>query len=251
MRQKLVAGNWKMHGSLVQNKVLLDALVTGLKSVRNVSCAVCVPYPYLFQARIILRDSNIAWGAQNLSPFDNGAYTGEVSGAMLMDFGCRYVIVGHSERRTLQGENSHLVAQKFKAAQAAGLVPILCIGETLAEREAGATERVVTQQLEAVLELAGMEALANAVVAYEPVWAIGTGNNATPEQSQMVHVFIRQGIAGRNPELAGQLPILYGGSVKAGNAKELFAMPDIDGGLIGGASLNAEEFLAICAAAGS
>ena len=251
MRQKLVAGNWKMQGSLVQNKVLLDALVTGLKSARNMSCAVCVPYPYLFQARIILRDSNIAWGAQNLSPFDKGAYTGEVSGSMLMDFGCRHVIVGHSERRTLQGEDSRLVAQKFKAAQTAGLIPILCIGETLAEREAGATERVVTEQLEAVLELVGIAALMNAVVAYEPVWAIGTGKNATPEQAQTVHVFIRRGLAARNPEVARQLLILYGGSVKAGNAKELFAMPDVDGGLIGGASLNADEFLVICAAAGS
>jgi triosephosphate isomerase len=249
MRQKLVAGNWKMHGSLVQNKVLLDALVTGLKTVRKMSCAVCVPYPYLFQARIILHDSNIAWGAQNLSPFDYGAYTGEVSGPMLKDFGCRYVIVGHSERRALQGEDSRLVAQKFKAAQAAGLIPILCIGETSAEREAGATEQIVAGQLEAVLELAGISAMASAVVAYEPVWAIGTGKNATPEQAQAVHAFIRQGIAARNPDVARQLLILYGGSVKAGNAEELFAMPDIDGGLVGGASLNADEFSAICAAA--
>ena len=249
MRQKLVAGNWKMQGSLVQNKVLLDALVTGLKSVRKMSCAVCVPYPYLFQARIILHDSNIAWGAQNLSAFGYGAYTGEVSGPMLKDFGCRYVIVGHSERRTLQGEDSRLVAQKFKAAQAAGLIPILCIGETLAEREAGATEQVVTGQLEVVLELAGISAMAGAVVAYEPVWAIGTGKNATPEQAQAVHAFIREGIAARNPDVARQLLILYGGSVKAGNAAQLFAMPDIDGGLVGGASLNADEFLAICAAA--
>ncbi|HMK15134.1 MAG TPA: triose-phosphate isomerase [Burkholderiales bacterium] len=251
MRQKLVAGNWKMHGSLVQNKVLLDALVTGLKTVRNVACAVCVPYPYLFQARIILQESNIAWGAQNLSPFHHGAYTGEVSGPMLKDFGCRYVIVGHSERRMLQGEDNSMVAQKFKAAQTAGLIPILCIGETLAQREAGATEKVVAEQLEAVLQLAGIAAMTNAVVAYEPVWAIGTGNNATPEQAQMVHAFIRQGIAARNPEAARQLLILYGGSVKAGNAEQLFAMPDIDGGLIGGASLNADEFLGICAAAGS
>jgi len=249
MRQKLVAGNWKMHGSLVQNKVLLDALVTGLKSVRKMSCAVCVPYPYLFQARIILHDSNIAWGAQNLSAFDYGAYTGEVSGPMLKDFGCRYVIVGHSERRALQGEDSRLVAQKFKAAQAAGLIPIICIGETLAEREAGATEQIVAGQLEAVLELTGISAMTSAVVAYEPVWAIGTGKNATPEQAQAVHAFIRQGIAARNRDVARQLLILYGGSVKAGNAVQLFAMPDIDGGLVGGASLNADEFLAICAAA--
>ncbi len=249
MRQKLVAGNWKMQGSLVQNKVLLDALVTGLKSVRKTSCAVCVPYPYLFQARIILHDSNIAWGAQNLSAFGYGAYTGEVSGPMLKDFGCRYVIVGHSERRTLQGEDSRMVAQKFKAAQAVGLIPILCVGETLAEREAGATEQVVTGQLDAVLELAGISAMTSAVVAYEPVWAIGTGKNATPEQAQAVHAFIRQGIAARNPDVARQLLVLYGGSVKAGNAAQLFAMLDIDGGLVGGASLNADEFLAICAAA--
>ncbi|HUL42607.1 MAG TPA: triose-phosphate isomerase [Burkholderiales bacterium] len=248
MRQKLVAGNWKMHGSLVQNKVLLDALVTGRKSLRNVSCAVCVPYPYLFQARMILHDSELAWGAQNLSPFDHGAYTGEVSGPMLKDFGCRYVIVGHSERRTLQCEDSALVARKFKAAQAAGLIPILCVGETLAEREAGATEKIISDQLEPVLAL-GIEAMTNSVLAYEPVWAIGTGKNASPEQAQAVHTFIRQGIAARDPEIAAQLLILYGGSVKAGNAAALFAMRDIDGGLIGGASLKADEFLAICAAA--
>ncbi|HXZ95587.1 MAG TPA: triose-phosphate isomerase [Burkholderiales bacterium] len=250
MRQKLVAGNWKMHGSLVQNKVLLDALVTGLRSLRNVSCAVCVPYPYLFQARMVLHDSDIAWGAQNLSPFEHGAYTGEVSGSMLRDLGCRYVIVGHSERRVMEGEDSRLVAQKFKAAQAAGLIPILCIGETLAEREAGATEKVVSGQLEPVLQL-GIEAMTRAVLAYEPVWAIGTGKNATPEEAQAVHAFIRQGIAGRDAAIARQLLILYGGSVKAGNAGDLFSMPDIDGGLVGAASLKADEFSAICAAASS
>ncbi|HYA19269.1 MAG TPA: triose-phosphate isomerase [Burkholderiales bacterium] len=248
MRQKLVAGNWKMHGSLVQNKVLLDALVTGLRSLRNVSCAVCVPYPYLFQARMILHHSEIAWGAQNLSPFDHGAYTGEVSGPMLKDLGCEYVIVGHSERRATQGEDNRLVTQKFKAAQAAGLIPILCIGETLAEREAGSTEKVVSDQLEPVLEL-GIEVMTGAVLAYEPVWAIGTGKNATPDQAQAVHAFIRREIAERDPEIARQLLILYGGSVKAGNAGQLFSMPDIDGGLIGGASLKADEFCAICASA--
>lgn len=249
MRTKLVAGNWKMHGGLVSNKVLLDALVTGLNPARDVAYAVCVPFPYLFQARVILHESGIAWGAQNLSPFDSGAYTGEVSGAMLKDFGCRYVIVGHSERRTLYGEDSRLVASKFKAAQAAGLIPILCVGETLAEREAGTTEPVVAAQLDAVLELAGVAALGSAVLAYEPVWAIGTGKTATPAQAQEVQAFIRNKIAVQNADVAKQLLILYGGSVKADNAKELFSMPDIDGGLIGGASLNADEFLAICDAA--
>lgn len=249
MRQKLVAGNWKMNGGLVSNKLLLDALVSGLKPARNLKCAVCVPFPYLFQARIILHESSIAWGAQNLSPHPSGAYTGEVSGAMLKDFGCSYVIVGHSERRTLYNEDSLLVAQKFKAAQAAGLIPILCVGETLAEREAGITEQVAEAQLDAVLELAGVAALGSSVLAYEPVWAIGTGKTATPAQAQEVQAFIRNKIAVQDAEVAKQLLILYGGSVKAGNASELFGMPDIDGGLIGGASLNADEFLAICHAA--
>ncbi|MGH8751854.1 MAG: triose-phosphate isomerase, partial [Burkholderiales bacterium] len=220
MRQKLVAGNWKMHGSLVSNKVLLDALVAGFKPASNVMSAVCVPFPYLFQARIILHESSIVWGAQNLSAHESGAYTGEVSGTMLKDFGCRYVITGHSERRTLYGEDSHLVARKFMAAQAAGLIPILCVGETLAERAAEKTGPVVAAQLDAVLERTGVSALGSAVLAYEPVWAIGTGKTATPAQAQEVHAFIRARIAAQNPDVARQLLILYGGSVKAGNAQE-------------------------------
>lgn len=249
MREKLVAGNWKMHGSLMDNKALLDAVVADAAGLKGVRCAVCVPFPYLFQARFVLQDSNVAWGAQNLSQHEKGAFTGEVSAAMLVDFGCRYAIVGHSERRNLFGEDDATVALKFVAAQRAGLIPILCVGETLQEREAGITEQVVARQLDAVLDKAGVGGIAKAVIAYEPVWAIGTGRNATPEQAQAVHAFIRGKIAVLDAEAADKLVILYGGSVKAANAAELFSMPDIDGGLIGGASLIAEEFLAICRAA--
>lgn len=249
MRSKLVAGNWKMHGETVQNQALLSAILDSARDLDGMETAVCVPYPYLQQVQTALQASDISWGAQNVSQYDKGAYTGEVSAGMLMDFGCRYVIVGHSERRALYGEDSRTVALKFKAAQAAGLTPILCVGETLDQREAGITERVVAEQLDAVSELAGVEALAKSVLAYEPVWAIGTGKTATPGQAQDVHTFIRNRIAARNPEVGGSLKILYGGSVKAGNAGELFAMPDIDGGLVGGASLVADEFLAICRAA--
>jgi triosephosphate isomerase len=225
-----------MNGSLRANAELLESLKTGLKAADNV--AVCVPFPYLGQVSSILAGSAIAWGAQDLSEHDAGAYTGEVSGAMLREFGCRYAIVGHSERRALYGEDDAKVAAKFAAAKRAGLVPILCVGETLEQRERGETESVVARQLDAV----GARALSGAVLAYEPVWAIGTGKNATPQQAQEVHAFLR----GR---LSGEVTILYGGSVKPGNAKELFAMPDIDGGLIGGASLAAADFIAICAAA--
>ena len=249
MRLKLVAGNWKMHGGTVQNRDLLAAIVAGTEGLEGVDFAVCVPYPYLPQVQSLLQDTHVAWGAQNVSQHDKGAYTGEVSAAMLMDFGCRYVIVGHSERRALYGEDSHTVALKFKAAQAAGLIPILCVGETLDQREAGVTEQIVAEQLDAVIELMGVDALVRSVLAYEPVWAIGTGKTATPDQAQDVHAFIRGRIAAHDPEVAAGLQILYGGSVKANNAAELFAMPDIDGGLIGGASLVADEFIAICRAA--
>src|SRR5262245_8699388 len=244
MRARLVAGNWKMNGSLRANAALLDALKAGVKTAgkSELRVAVCVPFPYLGQVSSALAGSAIAWGAQDVSEHDSGAYTGEVSGAMLKEFGCRYAIVGHSERRALYGEDDARVAAKFIAARRSGLTPILCVGETLEQRERGETERVVGRQLDAVITAAGAAALANAVLAYEPVWAIGTGRNATPQQAQEVHAFVR----GR---LAAGLTILYGGSVKPGNAKELFAMPDIDGGLIGGASLVAEDFIAICAAA--
>jgi triosephosphate isomerase len=242
MRARLVAGNWKMHGSRTANQRLLEAIKREAPSAAGVEVAVCVPFPYLQQAADALAGTPVAWGGQTLSEHDSGAFTGEVSGAMLRDLGCRYVIVGHSERRALFGERDAQVAAKFGAAQRVGLIPILCVGETLAEREQGATEEVVGRQLRAVIEAADVGVLGDAVIAYEPVWAIGTGRTASPEQAQSVHAFIR-GQAGE------KVPLLYGGSVKPGNARELFAMPDVDGGLIGGASLVAEDFLAICRAA--
>lgn len=246
MRKKLVAGNWKMNGSLADNAALLAALKPALAGIDAV---VCVPFPYLAQAQAALAGSSIAWGAQNLSEQSKGAFTGEVSAAMLLEFGCTYVIVGHSERRSLYGESDALVASKYKAAQAAGLTPILCVGESLDERESGVTEAVVARQLDAVIDAAGVGSLAKAIVAYEPVWAIGTGKTASPEQAQAVHAFIRGKIAALDAAVADQLIIQYGGSVKASNAAELMAQPDIDGGLIGGASLVADEFVAICQAA--
>ncbi|MCA1978687.1 MAG: triose-phosphate isomerase [Thiobacillus sp.] len=246
MRKKLVAGNWKMHGSLTDNAALLSAIKPALAGMEAV---VCVPFPYLAQVQAALSGSSIAWGAQNLSDQPKGAFTGEVSAAMLLDFGCKYVIVGHSERRSLFGETDAVVARKYVAAQAAGLTPILCVGESLEEREAGITERIVARQIDAVIEAAGVASLARAVLAYEPVWAIGTGKTATPEQAQAVHAFIRSKIAALNATIADGLTIQYGGSVKASNAAELLAQPDIDGGLIGGASLIADEFVAICKAA--
>ena len=249
MRRRLVAGNWKMHGSLVQNTELLEAVHSGMERIRNVDCAVCVPFPYLSQAQQKLSGSAVKWGAQDVHQMDQGAYTGEVSAAMLRDFGCSYVIVGHSERRAYYNESSHLVAEKFLAAQQAGITPILCVGETLEQRESGIAESVVAGQLDALIQLGGVQVLRNAVVAYEPVWAIGTGKTATAAQAQAVHAFIRQHVAFHDSQIAAELCILYGGSVKPANAAELFAMPDIDGGLIGGASLVAEDFVAICRAA--
>ena len=248
-RTGLVAGNWKMNGSLEQNQALLTAVVGGIHSLDSVDCAVCVPFPYLAQTQTLLNNTRLAWGAQNISQYNHGAYTGEVSASMLVDFGVRFVIVGHSERRALFGESDQLVAEKFKAVQTAELIPVLCVGETLAQREANKTEDVIARQLEAVIELTGVEALANAVIAYEPVWAIGTGKTAASQQAQDVHAFIRNKIAARDNQVAGNVRIIYGGSVKADNARELFAMPDIDGGLIGGASLVAEDFVSICKAA--
>lgn len=249
MRQKLVAGNWKMHGGLKANAQLLQDVVAGVADLRNVAVAVCVPFPYLAQAQAALTGTPVAWGAQNLSDKVQGAFTGEVSASMLQDFGCRYVLVGHSERRALYGETDALVAEKFAAALASGLRPILCVGETLEQREAGQTMQVVSAQIDAVLKRVGVAAFSGAVVAYEPVWAIGTGRTATSEQAQEVHAAIRAQIASADAKVAGGLQILYGGSVKPGNAAELFTMADIDGGLIGGASLVAGDFLAICRAA--
>ncbi len=245
MRQPLVAGNWKMNGSLASIRELIAAIRNELTPLKQVACAVLPPFVYLAEVEQLLTGTSLAWGAQNLSHHALGAFTGEIAASMLVDFHCTYVTVGHSERRTLYGETNELVAQKFAAALKAGLTPILCIGELLEEREQGLTEQVVTQQLDAVLELNGIATFQNAVIAYEPVWAIGTGKTATPQQAQEVHHFIRTKLAKLDAAIADQLRILYGGSVKGSNAKELFAMPDIDGGLVGGASLNAQEFIAI------
>ena len=248
MRRKLVVGNWKMFGRLARNKALLEGVMSGVSALRNTDCAVCIPYPYLGQVQTLLQGSNVAWGAQNMSQHEEGAYTGEVAPGMLLEFGCKYVILGHSERRGIYHESDEMVALKFVAAIKADLIPILCVGETLDEREAAVTEEVVARQLDVVIKKAGVKALENAVVAYEPVWAIGTGKTASPEQAQAVHAFIRQRVAKLDGQVAQGLCILYGGSVKAANAPELFSMPDIDGGLIGGAALVAEDFLAICRA---
>ena len=246
MRKKLIAGNWKMNGSLASNATLLE----GLRSTTHITCelAVCVPAIYLAQTQAALAGSGIAWGAQDVSEHDSVAYTGEISTAMLKDFACRYVIVGHSERRTYHKESDELVAAKAAQALKSGLIPIVCVGETLQEREQGQTDAVVIRQLQPVLALAA-EQLSDIVIAYEPVWAIGTGRTATPEMAQQVHELIRSTIAECDASAAAQVRILYGGSMKPDNAGELLAMPDIDGGLIGGASLKAADFLAIAKAA--
>ncbi|MGD8907713.1 MAG: triose-phosphate isomerase [Chromatiales bacterium] len=249
MRKPLVAGNWKMNGSLEGVRALLEGIKGGVAAVKNAEVAVCPPSVFIPETEKLLAGSVIAWGGQDLSAELSGAFTGEVAASMLQDFGCKYVIVGHSERRTYHAESDELVAKKYAVARAAGLVPILCVGETLQEREAGTTETVVARQLDAVIALEGVEALADGVIAYEPVWAIGTGKTATPEQAQEVHAFIRGRIAEKSAEVAEGLRILYGGSMKPDNAKELIEKPDIDGGLIGGASLKAEAFLGICTAA--
>jgi triosephosphate isomerase len=251
MRRKLVVGNWKMYGRLASNQALLEAILQGVRELPDADYAVCVPYPYLAQAQSLLQGSNVAWGAQNVSQHDCGAFTGAVAPGMLADFGCTYVIIGHSERRGLFHESNEIADAKFIATLKSGMKPIFCVGETLAERESGVTEQVVATQLDAMLSYAGVQTLQKAVIAYEPVWAIGTGRTATPAQAQAVHAFIRQRVAQQDSQVAQGLCILYGGSVKAANAVELFAMPDIDGGLIGGASLVADEFLAICRAGAS
>ncbi|MBV8784958.1 MAG: triose-phosphate isomerase [Gammaproteobacteria bacterium] len=251
MRRPIVAGNWKMHGARAENARLIEELLAGSPAQPRASCVLCPPFVYLQEVARLLRDTAFSLGAQDVCADAQGAFTGEVSAAMLKDVGCEYVIVGHSERRVLYRESDQLVARKFAAALARALKPILCVGEQLAEREAGRTQDVIARQLDVVLELCGAGALEPAVIAYEPVWAIGTGRNATPQQAQEVHAFIRERIGARDARIAAATRILYGGSVKAGNAAELFAMPDVDGGLIGGASLKADEFLAILAAAGA
>ena len=249
MRDFLVAGNWKMNGSSAVNAELVAGIIDGVPAGDGFTLLVCPPFPYLAAIAAQAGGSAVRVGAQNVSEHDKGAYTGEVSPGMLRDVGCEYVIVGHSERRSLYGETSAQVAAKFVAAQAAGLTPILCVGETLEEREAGTTEAVIDEQLDAVLDAAGAEAFAAAVIAYEPVWAIGTGMTATPEQAQDVHKHIRGRLAAQSDSIAAGVQILYGGSMKGENAAGLLGQPDIDGGLIGGASLKAEDFLAIASAA--
>jgi triosephosphate isomerase len=245
----MVAGNWKMHGSRAANQALLAELELKLKPEWSIDVVVFPPYVYLAEAVRALEGARMAVGAQDVCAESAGAFTGQVCAAMLKDVGCRYVIVGHSERRRLYHEDDALVARKFAATLGVGLIPVLCVGETLEERESGQTEAVIARQLDAVISMQGIEGFAQAILAYEPVWAIGTGRNASPEQAQAVHAFLRGRIRARDANMAGQVRILYGGSVKAGNAAELFSMPDVDGGLVGGASLSADEFQRICAAA--
>jgi len=249
MRDILIAGNWKMNGRSAANAELVAGIIAGIPQGDGFSLLVCPPYPYLPAAVAAAAGSAVAVGAQSVSEHENGAFTGEVAPGMLKDIGCQYVIVGHSERRALYGETSAQVAAKFKAAQAAGLTPILCVGETLEEREAGTTEAVIDEQLDAVLDACGVDAFARGVIAYEPVWAIGTGMTATPEQAQDVHRHIRSRLQAQNEAVANDVQILYGGSMKGENAAGLLGQPDIDGGLIGGASLKAADFLAIAEAA--
>jgi len=245
-RRPIVAGNWKMNGTRASATSLLTALKQSLGDCALADVIVFPPAILLEQTQRILADSAINWGGQNLALAESGAFTGEISGAMLADFGCRYVLVGHSERRALYGENNEVVAKKFALAQAAGLTPVLCVGETLQQRDDGGTQDVVGYQLAQVLDRnGGVDALNNAIIAYEPVWAIGTGLTATPEQAQEVHAALRAQVAKQNASIAERVRILYGGSAKASNAKALFSMPDIDGGLIGGASLDAQEFIEI------
>ena len=243
-RRTLVVGNWKMHGSHAANAELLQGILSARPFAAAVS--VCVPYPYLSEAAVALAGSDVSWGAQDVSSHEQGAYTGEVSAAMLKEFGCRYAIVGHSERRAYHAESDQQVADKAKAALAHGITPIVCVGETLAQREAGDTEAVVKRQLSAVIHTLG-QCISEVVVAYEPVWAIGTGKTATPEQAQAVHALLRAQLEAATPH-AAVMKLLYGGSVKPDNAVTLFGQPDIDGGLIGGASLKAADFVAIARA---
>ena len=245
MRNRFVLGNWKLNGSLATNSALLMQLAGGVSAVAGRQCGVCVPYVYLPQVQTHLQGGALVWGSQDVSCYESGAFTGEISASMVSEFGSRLAIVGHSERRSVFGDSDAMVARKFARAKQAGLMPVLCVGETLAEREAGTTMQVVTKQLDAVIALNGIASLQGAIIAYEPVWAIGTGKTATPAEAESVHLRLRQHVTQADAELGKSLPILYGGSVKAANAPELFSMPNIDGGLIGGASLVADEFLGI------
>jgi len=248
MRTPLVAGNWKMNGSRESVKELINGVVDGAKSLTGVEVAVCPPFIYIADVTAVTNGSNVAVGSQDVCTELKGAFTGETSIEMIKDFGCQYAIIGHSERRTLYGETDEVVAEKFSVVKKAGVTPIFCIGETLEEREQGITEEVCARQIDAVFAAEGDNAFAGTVIAYEPVWAIGTGKTASPEQAQSVHAFIRQHLAKRNADVAEKVQILYGGSMNPGNAKELIGQTDIDGGLIGGASLKAEDFLTICQA---
>ncbi len=243
----MVAANWKMNSSLSSLRPLVQGILAGLES--EAELAICPPFVYLAELADLLKESKVALGSQNVSQLEEGAYTGEISVSMLQDFNCQYAILGHSERRQLYAESDKLVAEKFVTVSKAGMVPILCVGELLEERESNNTEEVIARQLDAVIDLAGIQAFENAVIAYEPVWAIGTGMTASPEQAQEVHAFIRLRLARHDDGIAEKIRILYGGSVKAANADDLFTMADVDGGLIGGASLKADEFLSICHAA--
>lgn len=249
MRKTLIAGNWKLNGSVESITELLKGIVAGLPETESLSVAVCPPYIYIPMVTDILSDQRVMVGSQNVAAQPKGAYTGEISAAMLSEFGCQYGLVGHSERRSLYNETDADVAVKFKALSDSGIIPVLCVGETLEERDQGVTESVVSRQIQAVIDQHGIAAFASAVIAYEPVWAIGTGRTATPEQAQAVHAAIRALLATYDEVIADTIQIVYGGSMNPGNAAELLAMPDIDGGLIGGASLNADDFLAICRAA--
>jgi triosephosphate isomerase len=248
-RRRVVAGNWKMYGSRAENKALIEALLAADSIDDRATCLVFPPYVYLPEIARLLAGSSIQLGAQDVSAESQGAFTGEVSSAMLLDVGCTHVLVGHSERRALNGENDAVVARKFASTASQGLTPVLCIGERLEQRESGRTHAVLARQLDAILAITGVAAFGRAIVAYEPVWAIGTGKTASPQQAQDAHAFIRGRVAAHDASIAAGLRILYGGSVKASNAAELFGMPDVDGGLVGGASLKAEEFLAIWSAA--
>jgi len=249
MRRKLVVGNWKMNGSIAKNKTLLTAIINGVNNLHSSDCVVCVPYPYLAQVQSLAENTNISWGAQNLSAMEDGALTGAVSANMLKDYGCKYVIIGHSERRLLSHETDDTAAARFNAAIKAGLIPIFCMGETKEERDADWTEYVVGRQLDSILRRYGVDAVAKAVLAYEPLWAVGTDNPATPEQAQKVHSFIRKRIARCDKKVAKNIRILYGGSLSPANVTALFAMPDIDGGVVGRCSLDAKAFVEICKAA--
>lgn len=253
MRRKLIVANWKMYGNLLKNASLLSVIKPALAMLNNIDCVICAPHPYHQQTKDLLQDSNIAWGAQNVSRFEEGAYTGSVSANMLKDFGCTHAIIGHSERRALNYEDNVTAASSFGAVINAGITPIFCVGETRQEREAGKAETVIDSQLRAILETLGDDVFyravkLRAVISYEPVWAIGTGVAATPQQAQEMHVVIRNIIAERDIEVAKRVRILYGGSVNPQNALQLLVMPDIDGALVGRCSIKAEEFIAICQA---